>query len=96
MVHPTVFNMHELLLTYTTKNLRNYDFVCLLKGIFAVSCKYQIARYPAFYFQYPVSGRILKKTGCNKHLKNQMYPVKIITEKYIPDLQIYSTRPHAA
>ncbi len=40
-VRPSIFNMYELLLTYYygTKNLRNYAFSCLFKGIFIVKYK---------------------------------------------------------
>ena len=40
-VFPSIFNMHELLLTYcfSTKNLRNYDFVCLFKVILLLDIK---------------------------------------------------------
>ena len=52
-VCPSIYNMYELLLTYCyrTKNLRNYAFVSLFKGIFVV-------KYKRLYCR--IFGRILK------------------------------------
>ncbi len=46
-VRPSISNMHELLLTYchSTKNSRNYAFVCLFIGILLLNIKDKIAGY---------------------------------------------------
>ena len=55
--------MYELLLTYcySTKNLRNYDFVCLFKVIFIVKYKRLNCR---------ISGRIVSISGIRPDIKN--------------------------